>query len=77
MLNVGTGMEISIKELSKKIADIVNFRGEIIWDASKPDGVSRKVLDVNRLHSLGWKAKISLSKGLQKEIENYKRKNEN
>ena len=77
MLNVGTGLEISIKELSKKIADIVNFRGEIIWDTSKPDGVSRKVLDVTRLHSLGWEAKISLSKGLQKEIKNYKRKNEN
>ena len=77
MLNVGTGLEISIKELSKKIADIVNFKGEIIWDPSKPDGVSRKVLDVTRLNSLGWEAKISLSKGLEKEIKNYKRKNEN
>ena len=74
MLNVGTGMEVSIKELSKKIADIVNFKGEIIWDTSKPDGVYRKVLDVSRLQSLGWDAKITLSKGLQHEIKNYMRK---
>ncbi len=73
MLNVGTGLEISIKELSKKIADIVNFRGEIIWDNTKPDGVYRKVLDVSRLNSLGWKAKISLSKGILGEIKNYKK----
>ena len=76
MLNVGTGMEISIKELSKKIADIVNFKGEIIWDTSKPDGVFRKVLDVSRLQSLGWDAKIPLSQGLQNVIYSYMSKDE-
>ena len=54
MLNVGIGIDISIKELRKKIADIVNFRGEIIWDTSKPNGLSRKVLDVSRLNALEW-----------------------
>ena len=73
MLNVGTGKEISIKELSEKIAEITNFQGKITWDNSKPDGVFRKVLDVSKFKSLGWEPKIELDKGLQTVIEEYRR----
>jgi GDP-L-fucose synthase len=53
-LNIGVGKDISIKELANQIKDIVNYKGEIAWDMSKPDGTSRKLLDVSRLKSLGW-----------------------
>ena len=68
-LNVGTGKDISIKELSIKIAKLINFNGKIIWDNSKPDGTPKKVLDVTRINNLGWNAKIDLSTGLSKTIE--------
>ena len=71
MLNVGTGKEITIKELSEKIAEIIDYQGDIIWDESKPDGVNRKVLDVSRIKSLGWEPKIKLSTGLRSVINNY------
>ena len=67
-LNVGTGKDISIKELAKKIADIVKFDGEIIWDENMPDGTPRKVLDISRLTELGWKSKIDLNSGLTNTI---------
>ena len=67
-LNVGTGKDISIKELAKKIADIVKFDGEIIWDKNMPDGTPRKVLDISRLKELGWKSKIDLNTGLTNTI---------
>ena len=68
LLNVGTGKEISIKELAKKIAEIVKFDGKIFWDKNMPDGTPRKVLDISRLKKLGWKAKITLNSGLVKTI---------
>jgi len=64
-LNIGVGSDVSIKELAELIADIVGFQGEIRWDSSKPDGTPRKLLDVTKIHSLGWMAKISLKQGLQ------------
>ena len=67
-LNVGTGKDISIKDLAKKIASITNFKGKIIWDKSKPDGTPRKLLDVNRINNLGWRAKIDLDTGLKETI---------
>ena len=67
-LNVGTGKDISIKELAKKIADIVKFDGKIIWDKNMPDGTPRKVLDISRLKELGWKSKIDLNSGLTNTI---------
>ena len=67
-LNVGTGKDISIKLLAEKIASIVKFKGDIIWDKSKPDGTPQKKLDVSRLSSLGWQSKISLEEGIQKTI---------
>ena len=64
-LNVGTGVDISIKELANLIANLVKYEGEIIWDTSKPDGTPQKLLEVSRLKSLGWSAKIPLEKGLE------------
>ena len=69
-LNVGTGKDISIKKLALKIAEIIEFKGEILWDSSKPDGTPRKVLDVKRINNLGWHAKIDLDTGLNKTIKN-------
>ena len=72
-LNVGTGKEISIEELSKKIAAATGFRGEIIWDKSKPDGTFRKKLDISNIQKLGWKPKICLNEGIKKTINIYKK----
>ena len=74
-LNVGTGKEISIKNLAEKIAKVANFEGEIIWDKSKPDGTYRKLLSIKRMSKLGWNAKISLDEGISttfSEINNEK-----
>ena len=65
-LNIGTGEDISIRDLAFLIKDIVGFRGEIYFDTSKPDGTPRKVTDVSRLHSLGWKHKVTLEEGIGK-----------
>ena len=69
-LNVGTGKDISIKELAKKIANIVKFDGEIFWNKNMPDGTPRKVLDISRLKKLGWESKIDLTSGLASTINN-------
>ena len=74
-LNVGTGKDISIKELAMKIAKKVGFQGEIIWDKSKPDGTPKKQLDISRIKSLGWAPKIELDKGIEKTISIYKEEN--
>ena len=70
-LNVGTGKDISIKQLALKIAHYTNFKGEILWDISKPDGTPRKVLDTTHINSLGWKAKIKLDHGIKNTINNF------
>jgi len=74
-VNIGVGEDISIKELSLLIKEIVGYEGELKFDTSKPDGTPRKLLDVSRLHSLGWKHKISLREGIKQTykwyIENY------
>ena len=71
LLNVGTGKDISIKALSEMIANKFNFRGEIIWDKTKPDGTPKKLLDISKIESLGWSPKISLEEGLCSTIEDY------
>ena len=68
-LNVGTGVDISIKELAGTIAEIVGFEGKILWDTSKPDGTPRKVLDVSRMKDLGWKPQVDLRTGIHKTLE--------
>jgi len=69
IINIGTGEDMTIKELAEAIKEVVGFAGEIEWDASKPDGTPRKLLDVSRLHNLGWKHKINFKEGLK---ETYK-----
>ncbi len=72
IVNIGTGEDISIKELACLIKEQTGYRGEIVFDPSKPDGTPRKLLDVSRLSSLGWKYKISLKEGIRKTLDWYK-----
>jgi len=65
LVNVGTGEDLTIRELAETAMDVIGFKGEIIFDASKPDGTPRKLLDVSRLEALGWRAKTSLKGGIQ------------
>jgi len=63
-VNVGTGEDLTIRELAELIKDVVGFEGELVWDSSKPDGTPRKLMDVGRLHAMGWKHKIGLREGI-------------
>jgi len=72
-LNVGTGIDISIKKLAEMISKITSYEGEIIWDHNKPDGTFKKLLDVSKLTKLGWSSKISLEEGLKLTYEEYKK----
>jgi GDP-L-fucose synthase len=74
-INIGTGTGISIKQLAEKIAEITRFRGEIFWDQSKPDGMPTKVLNVEKINSLGWSPSFSFEDGLTKTINWYKENN--
>jgi GDP-L-fucose synthase len=65
LYNIGTGKELTIKELALLIQKIVGHSGEIIWDNSKPDGTPRKLLDVSKMQNLGWNYQINLEKGIQ------------
>jgi GDP-L-fucose synthase len=69
LVNIGTGKDISIKDLALLIKKIVGFEGEIVHDLSKPDGTPRKLLDVSKLNKLGWKAKIGLEEGIRRVYE--------
>ena len=71
IVNVGTGEDLSIRELALLIGKIVGFEGEVEWDESKPDGTPRKLLDVSRLHKLGWKHKIELEEGIRGVVDWY------
>ncbi|MCC5450285.1 GDP-L-fucose synthase [Rheinheimera sp. UJ51] len=64
-INVGTGVDCTIKELTETVAKVVGFTGRITWDTSKPDGAPRKLMQVNRLKALGWQSSIALSQGLE------------
>ena len=71
-LNIGTGEDLSIKELALLIKDIVSYEGGLEFDTSKPDGTPRKLMDVSRLHNLGWKHKIELKEGITRVYEEVK-----
>ena len=71
-INVGTGVELTIAELAEKIRRKVGFEGHIHWDATMPDGTMRKLCDVTRLHSLGWKHKVELDEGISRLYDWYK-----
>ena len=65
IINIGTGVDITIRDLSSLISKVVDFKGEVLWDDSKPNGTPRKLLDSTRINELGWKPKISLEEGIQ------------
>lgn len=71
-LNVGTGIDITIKELSEKVALYTGYKGQIIWDKSKPDGTPQKKLDISRIKKLGWRPKIEIDLGIKSTINLYK-----
>lgn len=71
-LNIGSGQDLSIKELAELVAEIAGYKGEIKWDSSKPDGTPRKVLDVTKAKSLGWSPAISLRDGIASAMNWYK-----
>ena len=71
-LNVGTGVDCTIKQLAEQVAAATGFVGEIQWDTSKPDGTPKKQLDVERLQSMGWSAQIPLKKGIPMAFEDFK-----
>jgi GDP-L-fucose synthase len=72
IINVGSGQEISIRDLAALVSRIVEYRGRIEWDASKPDGTPRKLLDSSRLFALGWRPQIGLEEGIRRTYEEFK-----
>ena len=70
-INVGTGEDLTIKELALTIANVVGYRGDVIWDTSKPDGTPRKLLNVDRINEMGWKAEIELRHGIESVYADY------
>jgi GDP-L-fucose synthase len=70
-VNIGSGEEISIKELAMLIKQIVGYQGNLVFDTTKPDGTPRKLLDVTKLHSLGWKHKTSLEQGIRMAYQDF------
>ena len=74
IVNIGTGEDVSIKELALLIKTIVGFKGDLCFDKDKPDGTPRKLLDVSKLNGLGWKPKIGLTQGVKSVYEDYKEK---
>lgn len=73
-VNIGTGREISIKELTKLVADVVGYKGRVIWDNSKPDGTPRKLLDITKLTQLGWHYKVELEDGIRLTYQDFLQK---
>lgn len=79
LYNVGTGVDLTIKELAQMIQEIVGHQGDIIWDDTKPDGTPRKLMDISKMHALGWKHQVDLEQGIKKtygwfleNIDNFK-----
>ena len=72
-LNVGTGVDLTIGSLAEAVAEATGFRGEILWDTSKPDGTPKKQLDVSRLAALGWSARIPLAQGLASTVALFRK----
>lgn len=66
LYNVGTGIDLTIKELAETIQKVVGHEGEIVWDRNKPDGTPRKLMDISKMHELGWKHQIDLQEGIEK-----------
>jgi GDP-L-fucose synthase len=73
-INVGSGSEITIKNLAETIGKIIGFEGKIVWDTSRPDGTPRKLMDSSRLFALGWKPRINLEPGIRLACEDFQRR---
>lgn len=71
LVNVGCGEDLSIRELAELVASVVGFRGQLAWDASKPDGTPRKLMDVSKLAGLGWRASTSLTEGVKRAYQEF------
>jgi GDP-L-fucose synthase len=74
-INVGSGTEISVKDLAEMVGTIIGFRGSITWDTSKPDGTPRKLMDSSRIFALGWKPRVRLGEGIRLAYEDFRQKN--
>ena len=74
LVNIGTGHDLSIKDLALLIKEVVGFTGDLVFDTSKPDGTPRKLLDVSKLHTLGWKHRIALQEGLALAYQDFLKK---
>jgi GDP-L-fucose synthase len=70
-LNVGTGQEVSIAEFARLVAEIIGYRGKLVFDANRPDGPPRKRLDISKISALGWTAKTPLREGLQAAYKDF------
>jgi GDP-L-fucose synthase len=70
-INIGTGTDVTIRELTETVAAVTKFQGKIVWDSTKPDGTPRKLMDVARMSSLGWSARIGLREGIEKAYASY------
>jgi GDP-L-fucose synthase len=70
-VNIGVGSDVTIRELTETVAQVVGFKGRVTWDASKPDGTPRKLVDVTRLTALGWRARIGLREGIERTYANF------
>jgi GDP-L-fucose synthase len=70
-INIGVGHDLTIKQLAEKVKSILGFKGDLLWDNTKPDGTGRKLLNVDRLHNLGWKEKISIDDGIDSIYKDY------
>ena len=74
-VNVGTGSDLSIKEISELVARTVGYQGKTVWDSSKPDGTPKKLLDISKIRSFGWEPKIELEEGLKLAVADFRSKN--
>ena len=72
IINIGIGKDLSILELANMVKEVVGYQGNIVWDSSKPEGTPRKLLDVSKIQSLGWKHHINLKEGIKRTYEWYK-----
>jgi GDP-L-fucose synthase len=70
-INVGSGVEVSIRELTELVRSVVDFQGDILWDPTKPDGSPRKLMDSSRLFALGWRPEIGLRQGIELAYQDY------
>jgi GDP-L-fucose synthase len=70
-INVGCGSEISVKELAELVKGVVGFKGDLVWDKSRPDGTPRKLMDSSRIFALGWRPQINLTDGIRSAYEDF------